>query len=112
MLIGGWKLTPLISRYMSYHAFDTYLNKGRIHLYAYLARQEGRASMKYMGEFYSRMSECELNALRSKKYNRVSKLRKEASTYLNMQELKKLLEQIRWIDAELNCRHDQMGLGL
>lgn len=68
--------------------------------------------MKYMGDFYARMTEYDLNVLRSKKYNRVSKLRKEASTYLNMQELKKLVEQIKWIDAEIRCRHEQMELGL
>jgi len=68
--------------------------------------------MKYMGYFYQNMSEYDLNVLRSKKYNRVSRLRKEASTYLNMQELKKLLEQINWIDAEIRCRHEQMDRGV
>jgi len=81
-------------------------------LYAHQARRKGRGSMKYMGHFYQHMSEHDLNVLRSKKYNRVSKLRKEASTYLNMQELKKLIEQINWIDAEIRCRREQIELGL
>lgn len=68
--------------------------------------------MKYMGDFYARMSDHALAVLRSKKYNRVSKLRKEKSTYLNMQELKKLLEQIIWIDAEVRCRKEQIALDI
>jgi len=67
---------------------------------------------KYMGDYYRQKTVHELMVLRSKKYNRVSKLRKEASTYLNMQELKKLIEQIKWIDAELACRREQQSLGL
>jgi len=67
---------------------------------------------KYMGSFYAQQTTHDLHILRSKKYNRISKLRKEASTYLNMQELKKLTEQINWIDAELQCRRDQLAFDL
>ncbi len=63
--------------------------------------------MKYMGEYYRRMTTFDLSTLRSKKYNRLTKLLSEAKTYLNMQEAKTLNQQIRWIDAELQCRHDQ-----
>jgi hypothetical protein len=65
---------------------------------------------KDMTSFYAQQTVFDLNRLRSQKFNRVSKLRKEAATYLNLQELKKLLEQIKWIDAELACRRDQMSL--
>jgi len=112
MLIGGWKFIPPIHEHMLTTAFDPYQNKGRMCLYAHSARREGRVGMKYMGDYYSRQTTNDLKVLRSKKYNRVSKLRKEASTYLNMQELKKLIEQIRWIDSELACRREQMGFGL
>jgi len=63
--------------------------------------------MKYMGEFYAKMTIPELNTLRSKKYNRKMKLDHEPKTYLNMQEQKKLAQQIQWIDAELSCRAAQ-----
>jgi len=63
-----------------------------------------------MTSFYAQQTVFDLNRLRSQKFNRVSKLRKEAATYLNLQELRKLVEQINWIDAELRCRKDQMSL--
>jgi hypothetical protein len=66
--------------------------------------------MKYTGHVYARMSEHELRVLRSKKYNRLTKLRREAATYLNMQERKRLEQQVVWIDAELECRASQMSL--
>jgi len=65
---------------------------------------------KDMTSYYAQQSELDLNRLRSQKYNRISKLRKEAATYLNLQELRKLTEQIKWIDAEIRCRKEQMSL--
>jgi len=65
--------------------------------------------MKYMGDYYRTMESFDLRTLRSKKSNRVVKLRHEPQTYLNMQELKTLNQQIIWIDAELACRRDQMA---
>jgi len=50
--------------------------------------------------------------LRSKKHLRLTKLQAEYSSYLNMQERKKLGQQIAWIDAELQCRKDQLALDL
>jgi len=65
---------------------------------------------KDMTSYYAQQTVFDLNRLRSQKYNRISKLRKEASTYLNLQELRKLTQQINWIDAELRCRKEQMSL--
>jgi len=64
---------------------------------------------KYMGDYYRTMTTYDLNVLRSKKFLRLKKLDKEARTYLNIQEARKLNEQIIWIDAELQCRRDQMA---
>jgi Ni,Fe-hydrogenase III large subunit len=63
--------------------------------------------MKYMGVTYASMTTFHLHQLKSQKYNRVVRLRHDASTYFNLQEVKKLLQQIAWIDAELQCRADQ-----
>jgi len=65
---------------------------------------------KDMTSYYAQQSEFDLRRLRSQKYNRISKLRKEAATYLNLQELRRLTEQINWIDAEIRCRKEQMSL--
>lgn len=66
--------------------------------------------MRDMTSFYQFQSTHNLNVLRSKKYNRLTKLQREPSTYLNMQERKTLNQQILWIDAELACRAGQMKL--
>jgi len=68
--------------------------------------------MRDMTSFYQFQTTHNLNVLRSKKYNRLSKLRSEPATYLNMQERKKLDQQIIWIDSELACRAGQMRLDL
>lgn len=65
---------------------------------------------KDMTSYYAQQTVVDLNRLRSQKYNRISRLRKEAATYLNLQELRKLTQQINWIDAELACRRDQIRL--
>ncbi len=68
--------------------------------------------LKYMGNYYATKTDRELATLHSKKYNRVTHLRNQASTYLNLQEIKKLNEQMLWIRAEQQCRIDQLELGL
>lgn len=68
--------------------------------------------MRYMGTLYANMTEYDLRVLRSKKYNRISSLRHQPSTYLNMQELKKLIYQLNTLDAELRSRKDQLSLDL
>lgn len=68
--------------------------------------------MKYMGSFYATQTAHQLLTLRSKKHLRLTKLQKEYPSYLNMQERKKLCTQINWIDAELQCRKEQMALDL
>jgi len=65
--------------------------------------------MRDMTSFYQNQSIHDLNVLRSNKYNRLTRLQREPATYLNMQERKKLQTQINWIDAELQCRADQLG---
>lgn len=66
--------------------------------------------MAHMGNYYWSRTTFDLNVLRSKKYNRMMKLQKEASTYLNIQERKKLAEQIRWIDAVIDARRFQQSM--
>lgn len=65
---------------------------------------------KYMGEYYWTRSDYDLRVLRSKKYNRLTKLRSEASTYLNLKERRQLQEQMGWIDAVLEARAAQRQL--
>jgi len=74
------------------------------------ARLKGQGSMKYMGYAYQSMTDFHLAQLKSQKYNRVVRLRHEAQTYFNMQEIKKLLQQIAWIEAEQNARQYQLSL--
>jgi len=66
--------------------------------------------MKYMGYAYQSMTDFNLAKLKSQKYNRVIRLRHEAQTYFNMQEIKKLLQQIAWIEAEQSARKDQLSM--
>lgn len=65
---------------------------------------------KYMGEYYWTRSDYDLRVLRSKKYNRLSKLRSEPATYLNMKERRQLQEQMGWIDAVLEARASQLAM--
>jgi len=66
--------------------------------------------MKYMGTYYHTRTTFDLNVLRSQKYNRLAKIRKEVQTYTVMKEVRKLNEQIEWIDAVLQSRRDQQAL--
>lgn len=66
--------------------------------------------MKYMGEYYWTRTTFDLNVLRSKKINRLNKLRSEAHTYFVMQEIRKLAAQIDDIDAVVAARNEQMSL--
>lgn len=68
--------------------------------------------MRYMGSFYQTQTLKNLKALRSKKFLRRTKLEHEPRTYLNMQELETLDNHITWIDAEIQCRADQMAFDL
>jgi len=63
--------------------------------------------MAYMGNYYWSRTNHELEVLHSKKYNRLTKLRREAKTYLNIQETKALVEQMGWIEAVLEARRLQ-----
>lgn len=62
---------------------------------------------KYMGDYYWTRTDHDLAVLRSKKYNRLAKLRKEPMTYFNKREIQTLTEQMANIDAVLQARRDQ-----
>jgi hypothetical protein len=96
---------------MRNRAFDTYSNKGRVKAYAHEAHKRA-GQMRYMGEYYWSRTTFDLSVLRSKKYNRVAALRRLPKTYLNIQETKKLNEQMAQIDAVLAARKDQEEMGL
>lgn len=64
---------------------------------------------KDMSMVYSLMPLDGLRTLRSKKYNRVQKLARDFSWFAN-KEKNTLNQQIKWIDAEIQCRADQMRL--
>jgi len=66
--------------------------------------------VKYMGTFYAQQTTHSLNVLRSKKFLRLTKLQSEPATYLNVQERRKLNQQIGWIDVELAARAAQLRL--
>lgn len=65
---------------------------------------------KYMGDYYWTRTDHDLRVLRSQKYNRLTKLRSQAATYLNLQERRTLTEQMGWIDAVLAARAAQESL--
>lgn len=62
-----------------------------------------------MVNVYAGMSEFQLRELRSKKILRGMKISKDGSWFA-IKEKNTLRQQIRWIDAELRCRADQMRL--
>jgi len=65
---------------------------------------------RYMGQFYWTRTDHELAVLRSKKYNRLSALRRQVQTYTVLKEVRALTEQMRWIDAVLAARKEQSEL--
>ena len=65
---------------------------------------------KYMGEYYWTRTDHDLAILRSKKYNRIAALRREVMTYTNLKEIRKLQEQMGWIDAVIEARKTQLGM--
>jgi len=66
--------------------------------------------MKDMVSIYVNMSTKQLKFLRSKKYNRRTQLEHMPLGYFSIQEVRKLNQQIIWIDAVLQSREDQMML--
>jgi len=65
---------------------------------------------KYMGTYYHTRTTYDLNVLRSQKYNRLARLRKDVQTYTVLKEVRRLNEQIGWIEAVLQSRADQQAL--
>jgi len=66
---------------------------------------------KNMSYLYRTMSDVDLRTLRSKKILRGLTIAKSQG-YFDMKEKEMLRSQIRMIDAELNCRRDQLPLEL
>jgi len=64
---------------------------------------------KDMTSYYSTMTDYDLRKLRSKKILRGLKISKDGSWFA-LKEKATLRQQIRWIDAELQCRKDQLVL--
>lgn len=67
---------------------------------------------KYMGWLYAKKTTSELKTMRSKKYNRLTKLQSQPNTYFNLRECEDLRQMILWIDAELEARALQQQLPL
>lgn len=65
---------------------------------------------KYMGEYYWTRNDYDLRVLRSKKYNRLTKIRHEVMTWTVKREIATLQEQIGWIDAVLAARAAQTAM--
>jgi len=65
---------------------------------------------RYMGEYYWTRTDHDLAVLRSKKYNRITALRRQAKTYTNLKEIRSLQEQMGWIDAVLASRKEQTSM--
>lgn len=64
-----------------------------------------------MTSYYSTLNDAELHKLEGKKILRGLKIAKDGSWFA-LKEKATLRQQIRWIRAELACRHDQMKLPL
>lgn len=67
-------------------------------------------SNKYMGAYYWTRNDYDLRVLRSKKYNRLTKIRREVMTWTVKREIATLQEQIGWIDAVLKARAEQTAM--
>jgi len=68
--------------------------------------------MKDMSEYYLKQSTHNLLRLKSQKQVRKDKLMSTHMGYFDLQEVRTLVQQIKWIDAVLASRADQMQLPL
>lgn len=64
-----------------------------------------------MTSYYSTLTDADLKRLEGKKILRGLKISKDGSWFA-LKEKATLRQQIRWIRAELACRHDQFKLPL
>lgn len=62
-----------------------------------------------MTNAYYNMATKQLKTLRSKKYNRITRLEHLPMGYFNIQEVRVLRQQLIWIDAVLEQRELQMS---
>jgi len=65
--------------------------------------------MSDMSGYYRNRPTHELKTLRSKKFLRIQKLEREPMTYFTQRELRTQRSLLKQIDAELNCRADQLS---
>lgn len=65
-----------------------------------------------MSEYYLKQSTHNLQRLRSQKIVRKDKLMSHHMGYFDLQEVRTLSAQIKWIDAVLASRQDQIPLPL
>lgn len=94
-------------------AFDHYRKGGRIPSYVHAGRNRvghNTMAVKSMSNIYYTMPTEKLTTLRSKKFVELQKLRRKPGSYLTMQDIRKLSQQIRWIDAVLFAREAQVRL--
>jgi len=68
--------------------------------------------MKDMSEYYLKQSTHNLLRLRSQKIARKDKLMSHHMGYFDLQEVRTLVAQIKWIDAVVASRNDQLPLPL
>jgi len=66
--------------------------------------------VRQMSQIYFNMPGKQLRTLRSKKYNKTLRMKKETLSWFGERELRRLEEQIRWIDAVLASREYQEKL--
>lgn len=66
--------------------------------------------MRDMSDWYFKQPSQKLRALRSQKVTRKAKLEAHHMGYFDLQEVRTLVAQIRWIDAVLAAREAQQRL--
>lgn len=72
--------------------------------------RENEDTMNNLRNAYFALTTKQLQTLRSKKVVMRNHLRSQPKTYYNLQDIRKLNQQIDWIDAILRSREDQMEL--
>lgn len=84
--------------------------KMRLRAFSSLIGQGQLITMHMIANIYYDMATKRLRDLRSKKAVRVAKLESEKLTYFSQQEMRKLRQQIIWIDAVIAARTAQESL--
>jgi len=77
---------------------------------AHSARKEGGATMKNMSYVYWNMKLKDCKRLRSQKVSAVLRLERKHLGYFDQQELRKLRQQVIWLDAVIAAKAAQLAL--